>query len=336
MNIEKFGQIDGQDVFELTLALPSGFSAKVLTWGAVLRDLVVPVKGKFQTVVLGLNSLEHYLAHSPSFGATPGRFANRIGDASFEIDGKKFLVTPNKNSRHCLHGGPMGFGKRVWSAGEVTSSSVALHLDSEDGDMGFPGHAKITCIYRLLPPMTLQIELFAETDAPTPINLTHHSYFNLDGSADARDHHVLMNAPFYTPTDEDLIPTGEVRPVAGGTYNFNRARAVRNADGVVYDSNFVVSAPIDVQCGMAHQVTLHSPKNGLNMEVHSNQPGVQFYDGAKVNVPVAGLNGEKYGAHAGLCFEPQNFPDAPNKRHFPNSILRKGERYSHKMEYRFR
>ena len=185
MNIEKFGQLDGQDVFEMTLALPSGFCAKVLSWGAVLRDLAVPVGGKLQTVVLGLNSLADYLAHSPSFGTTPGRFANRIGGASFVIDGETFHVTPNEKSKHCLHGGPTGFGKRIWSVGEVTATSVALHLESADGDMGFPGNAKITCIYRLLPPMTLQIELFAETDAPTPMNLTHHSYFNLDGSASA-------------------------------------------------------------------------------------------------------------------------------------------------------
>ncbi len=335
MAIKKFGQIDGADVFEITLRLPSAFTAKVITWGAVLRDLIVPFRDKSQTVVLGLNSLEDYVAYSPHFGAIPGRFANRIGNASFDIGGHTFHVTPNKNSKHCLHGGPMGFSKRVWSLGETTESSVELHLDSADGDMGFPGNAKITCVYRLLPPMTLQIELFAQTDAPTPMNLTHHSYFNLDGSSDARNHHLMMNAPFYTPTDADLIPTGEILAVAGGSYDFTSMRPVKNAAGALYDTNFVIASLVSPEIGMAHQATLKSAQNGLTMEVYSDQPGLQFYDGAKVNVPVEGLNGAKYGAHAGLCFEPQNFPDAPNKRHFPNSILRKGERYSHKMQYRF-
>lgn len=335
MSLQKFGHVDGKDVFEITLRLSSGVEAKVISWGAVLRDLIAPSKAGPQRVVLGLNSLDDYIAYSPSFGATPGRFANRIGNASFAIDGKTFHVTPNKGSKHCLHGGPHGFGKSVWDVGKVTADSVELHLHSPDGDMGFPGALDVTCVYRLIAPSTLQVELFAETDAPTVVNLTHHSYFNLDGSADARDHEVLINANFYTPTDADLIPTGEVRPVAGNAFDFTKARPVRNAEGATYDNNFVVAGFPAERGGMTHQATLRSPKSALAMEVHSSEAGVQFYDAAKLNCPVPGLGGAMYGPHAGLCFEPQNFPDAPNKRHFPGAVLRKGEVYCHKIEYRF-
>jgi len=330
-----FGTMDGQDVAEITLRLDSGMVAKVLTFGAVLRDLAVPYAGSVQHVVLGLETLQDYLAHSPHFGAVPGRFANRIGGAKFEIDGKIHHVMPNKGSDHCLHGGPNGYGKRLWTLGDVTASSVALYLDSPDGDAGFPGHARITCTYTLLPPATLRIDLTATSNAPTPMNLTHHSYFNLDGSVDARDHQVQLFANFYTPTDADLIPTGEVRPVAGTAYDFNVLRPVRNAQLQLYDTNFVVSRFPATHEGLVHMANLHSAKSGLTMEVHSSERGVQFYDGAKVNCPVPGLGGALYGAHAGLCFEPQNFPDAPNKRHFPDSILRVGETYHHKIEYKF-
>ena len=331
-----FGTLDGQDILEITLRLDNGAEAKVLNWGAVLRDLSVPSSSGPRHVVLGLNSMEDYLAHSPHFGATPGRFANRIGNAQFEIDGKSFQVTPNNGSKHCLHGGPNGYGKRLWTVGDITETSLALHLDSSDGDAGFPGHARVTCTYRLLPPAVLRIDLVATSDAPTPINLTHHSYFNLDGSTDARDHEVQLFAGFYTPTDVDLIPTGEVRPVSGSVYDFLQLRPVRNAAGQNFDTNFVATGAPATDTGLVHMATLRSPRIGLAMEVHSTEHGVQFYDGAKVNCPVAGLNGAQYRAYAGLCFEPQNFPDAPNKRHFPDSILRPGQTYHHRIEYRFK
>lgn len=335
MQCRIFGTAEGRDVSEVTLSLENGTTAKILTWGAVLRNLTVPCSGSMQSVVLGLNSIEDYLAYSPHFGAVPGRFANRIGGAKFEIDGKTHYVTPNKGSVHCLHGGPNGYGKRHWTLGDVMQTSVSLHLDSPDGDAGFPGHARITCTYTLLQPAILRLDLVAISDAPTPMNLTHHSYFNLDGSADARDHEVQLFCGFYTPTDADLIPTGEVRPVANTPYDFTALRPVRNAEAQAYDTNFVASRFPSAHNGLVHMANLYSAKSNLTMEVHSSAQGVQFYDGAKVDCPVAGLNGQHYGAHAGLCFEPQNFPDAPNKRHFPNSILRDGETYHHAIEYRF-
>ena len=335
MQCRVFGTTDREDVSEITLSLDNGTVANILTWGALVRELNVPCSSGLQSVVLGLNSIEDYINHSPSFGVIPGRFANRIGSATFELDGKTHHLTPNKGSIHCLHGGPNGYGKRNWSLGNLTKTSVTLHLDSPDGDAGFPGHAQITCIYNLLPPSTLRVDLYATSDAPTPMNLTHHSYFNLDGSADARDHEVQLFANFYTPTDADLIPTGEVRAVAGTPYDFTTMRPVRNAHEQVFDTNFVVSSFPDTPKGLVHMANMRSNTSKLTMEVHSSEQGVQFYDGAKVSCPVPGLGGTTYGAHAGLCFEPQNFPDAPNKRHFPNSILRKGEIYQHAIEYRF-
>jgi len=335
MAMEKFGRIEGEDVFEITLKLPTGFTAKVINWGAVLRDLIVPTPSGAQHVVLGLNNLDDYRAYSPNFGSTPGRFANRIGDARFSIDGKTFQITPNKGSKHSLHGGPNGFGKRVWRVGEVTPTSVALHFHSPNGDAGFPGNAEVTCVYSLAPDHSLNIDLTATSDAPTPMNLTHHSYFNLDGSPDARDHEVQIFADFYTPTDPDLIPTGEIRSVDGSDYDFRQQRPIRNAVGLVYDTNFVARTFPDAASGLAYLASLHSPKNGLIMKVFSNQPGIQFYDGAKINVPVEGLDGVHYSSFSGLCFEPQNFPDAPNKRHFPSATLRPGEIYSHKIVYAF-
>ena len=167
MQCRIFGTAEGRDVSEVTLSLENGTTAKILTWGAVLRNLTVPCSGSMQSVVLGLNSIEDYLAYSPHFGAVPGRFANRIGGAKFEIDGKTHYVTPNKGSVHCLHGGPNGYGKRHWTLGDVMQTSVSLHLDSPDGDAGFPGHARITCTYTLLQPAILRLDLVAISDAPT-------------------------------------------------------------------------------------------------------------------------------------------------------------------------
>ncbi len=212
---------------------------------------------------------------------------------------------------------------------------MTLVLDSPDGDAGFPGALRATCVYALLEPATLLVELTATCDAPTIVNLAHHSYFNLDGSPDILDHEVTLAAGFLTETDPDLIPTGQILSVAGTPYDFRTARPVRNPSGTTYDTNFVIAPMPDPRSGLAHAATVRSPKNGLTLELHTNQPGVQFYDAAKVNCAVPGLGGAHYGAHAGLCLEAQNFPDAPNHRHFPSSVLRPGEQYQQRSEYRF-
>lgn len=334
MTTREFGAIDGTPVQEVTIGSRAGASAKILTWGAVLRDLVVPVAGAGQRVTLGLNTIEDYVAHSPSFGAIPGRYANRIANGRFALDGVEHVLERKPGEKHTLHGGPHGFGKRVWTLAGADASSVTLTLLSPDGDAGFPGALRATCIYRMLEPATLRVELTATSDKATVVNLTQHGYFNLDGSPDILGHEVALLADFYTPADAELIPTGEIRSVAGGVYDFRAARPVRNAGGTTYDTNFVVSQ-FPGEDGLAPVARVRSPRNGLTLSLHSNQPGVQFYDAATLSVPVPGLDGARYGAHAGLCLEPQAFPDSPNRRHFTDTVLRPGAEYRHVSEFRF-
>jgi aldose 1-epimerase len=334
MNIHAFGEVDGIPVIEVTIASKAGAVAKILSWGAVLRDLVVPTPKGPQHVTLGLNTLADYIAHSPSFGAVPGRFANRIANGRFTLEGTEFVLDRKPGEKHTLHGGPHGFGKRVWQLAGHDASSVTFTLNSADGDGGFPGNLTATCSYRMTEPATLRVELSAVCDKTTIVNLTQHAYFNLDGSADVLDHELTLNCDFFTPTDADLIPTGEIRAVAGTAYDFRKARSVRSQDGTTYDTNFVGRAALG-EDGLAHMATLRSPKNGLTLELHTSEPGVQFYDAAKLNCPAPGLDDAHYGAHAGLCLEPQVFPDSPNRRHFSNCVLHADEEYRHVSEFRF-
>jgi aldose 1-epimerase len=334
MNIRGFGEIDGVPVVEVTIASNAGAVAKILTWGAVLRDLVVPTPKGLQRVVLGLNSLADYIAHSPSFGAVPGRFANRIANGRFTLDGAVHVLDVKRGEKHTLHGGPNGYGKRLWQLGAHTASSVTLTLHSPDGDAGFPGALTATCVYTMIEPATLRVELSAVCDQPTIVNLTQHAYFNLDGSPDILDHELTLNCDFFTPTDQLLIPTGEIRAVADTPYDFRKARKVRNDSGTTYDTNFV-AADQPGEDGLAHMATLRAPSNGLKLELHTSEPGVQFYDAAKLNCPVPGLDAAHYGPHAGLCLEPQVFPDSPNRRHFSPCVLRPDEEYRHVSEFRF-
>jgi aldose 1-epimerase len=329
-----FGEIDGAPVYEIAIRSKAGASAKIITWGAVVRDLVVPAAGGSQRVTLGLNAIEDYVGFSPHFGAVPGRFANRIANGRFVLDGVAYALDRKPGEKHTLHGGPKGFGKRIWTLSDHDDSSVTLTLQSPGGEAGFPGALAAACVYRMLEPATLRVELTATTDKPTIVNLTQHAYFNLDGSPDILDHEVTLFADFFTPSDSELIPTGEIRAVAGTAYDFRASRPVRNAAGTAYDTNFVAVNALGPD-GLAPIARVRSPRNGLTLSLFSDQPGVQFYDAATLNVPVAGLGGARYGAHAGLCLEPQAFPDSPNRRHFTDTVLRPGETYRHASEFRF-
>ncbi len=333
MSVKAFGRVGEVEVHEIEIAGRAGARASILTYGAVLRDLSVPVGGRMQRTILGLNSIEDYVAHSPSFGAVPGRFANRIANGRFSLDGVTYELQRKPGDAHTLHGGPKGFAKRIWTIDAHDETSVALSLVSPDGDMGFPGETRVRCLYRFVEPATLRVELTGTTNRPTPFNLTQHAYFNLDGSPDILDHELTLACDFYTPADAGLIPTGEIRSVAGTAYDFRTPRTIRNAGGVTYDTNIVVSSR-RVADGLAFVARLRSLRNGLTMELHSTEPGVQLYDAAKLNCPVPGLDGAHYGAHAGVCLEPQGFPDAPNRPHFPDRILRPGQTYQHISEFR--
>lgn len=333
--LKPFGQVDGVPIFECALTSPAGAEVKILSWGAAIHDMKVPHRGGTQRVVLGLNSGEDYVAHSPHMGAIAGRYANRIAHGRFWLDGVPYDLEQNFRGRHALHGGAHGFSRRPWKIGAIEPGRLELTLHSPAGEAGYPGALDVTCVYTLAGTATLRIELTATTSAPTIVNLAAHSYFNLDGSADVRDHELQIVSAFVTPVDEDLIPTGEIAAVAGTPFDFRAPRPVRHASGQRYDHNYVVARLPDPETRLAHVATLRSPVNGLAMELHSSEPGVQFYDGGGLGPPVAGLGGVAYGPFAGLCLEPQRFPDSPNRRHFSGATLRPGETYSQTTEYRF-
>jgi aldose 1-epimerase len=329
-----FGSFEGTDILDVTIRSDAGAEAKIITYGAAIRDLVVPAHTGPQRVVLGFDRFDHYREHSPHLGANPGRVANRIAHGRFSLDGVVYDVDKNEYGKNLLHGGGRGFGVRPWSVVAHDQRSATLAIVSEDGDMGFPGRVIATCTYRLLEPATLHVDYTATTDKATPVNLAHHSYFNLDGSPDILDHHLLIAADFYTPTDEELIPTGAVLPVADTPYDFRIDRPLRydTPNGPFhYDTNFVLRSA----AMLGHAATAWSPKNGLTLEAWTTERGLQLYDGAKVNTPVPGLDGTPYGPYAGFCLEAQLFPDAVNKPHFPSSILRPGQVYRQTTEYRF-
>ncbi|MBV9221937.1 MAG: galactose mutarotase [Methylobacteriaceae bacterium] len=340
MTMHQFGEVDGHAIFEVALKSAAGAEARVITWGAVLRELVIPARTGPRQVVLGFENIADYLSHSPYFGATVGRFANRISRGHFVIDGREYSLELNEG-RNSLHGGRAGFGRRPWKLGAYDASSVTMTLQSPDGDGGYPGNLDVTCTYRLLEPATVQIEMTGTSDMPTVINLAHHSYFNLDGTNDVRDHELTLHAAFYTPVDDELIPTGEIRSVAGTPYDFRAPRRIRPESGGKpdevrrYDTNFIISRMPDAATGLAHAATLCAPLRSLLMEMHTTEPAVQFYDGGHVNCPVPGLGGALYGPHAGLCLEAQVYPDSPNRRHFSPCVLRPDEIYRQVTEYRF-
>ena len=335
MTVERFGFIDGTEVLQATLRTAAGAEARVITYAAALRDLVVPGPGGPQRVVLGLNSAQDYAEHSRNFGAVVGRYGNRIANARFVLDGVEHALVPNEGPNH-LHGGPRGFAKRVWTLLGATDTSATLALVSEDEDMGYPGRLVARCTYELLEPATLRLVLEATADAPTPVNLTTHSYYNLDGSATILDHVLAIHGDFITPTTPDLIPTGEIRSVAGTPYDFRSARRIGAPEengGVQYDINVVLRHP---RRELGHAATLASDRSRLAMEVWTTEPGLQLYNGHLLDVPVPGLGGVRYGRFAGLCLEPQRFPDGPNKAHFPPCILRPGAVSRQVSELRFR
>ena len=332
-----FGEAGGEPVYEVTIRSQAGAEAKILTWGAVVRDLVVPANNGPQRVVLGLDRLEDYIAHSPHLGALAGRFANRIRDGRFSIDGKPYQIEQNFLSKHSLHSGASGFGVRPWQLAHHDANSVTLTLFSPDGDGGFPGNLTVTCRYSFIEPATLRTELTATTDTPTIVNLALHSYYNLDGSDDILDHELMIPANFISSVDHELIPTGEFRHVADTPYDFCAPRPIRHimsgGEHFHYDQNFI----LDTRQGtLRHAATVKSYKNSLTMQVFTTEPCIQFYDAKGLNVPVAGLGGQKLLAYGGFCLEPQNVPDSPNVAHFPDPVLRPGQVYRQVTDYRFR
>lgn len=345
---EVFGQADGKEVDLYTLTNAHGIEARISTYGATIVSLRTPDRdGRLANIVLGFDRLESYLAAAvPYYGATVGRYANRIAKGRFTLAGASYQLTLN-DGPNSLHGGSRGFDKRIWTAGADSGSANRLRLTyvSAAGEEGYPGELTAHVTYRLGEDDSLEIAYEAATTAPTPVNLANHAYFNLTGdpSRTILEHRLRINAESFTPVDATLIPTGEVRNVAGTPFDFRRTtrigRRIETRDeqlqfGHGYDHNWVL-APAPAQGALRLAAVLADPRSGRVMEIRTTQPGLQFYSGNFMNGKPSG-EGSVYGFRTGVCLETQHFPDSPNHPAFPNTILLPGQTYAEKTVLRFR
>lgn len=305
-----------------------GLQARMMPWGAVLMDL--RLDGHADPLVLGFDDPGTYPDHSRYFGATAGRFANRIANGRFEIDGQAFQTDQNFLGKHTLHGGSQPMGKQRWKRLFNTRDAAIFTYRARSGEMGFPGNLAVTARFSLRPNATFRIHYTATTDAPTLCNLAHHTYWALDGSGDLSHHRLQLEADRYLPVNHELIPTGEVADVTGTRYDFRAPAPIIGPTPI--DHNLCLS---DSSQPIRKVGTLHSTLSGISMEIATTEPGIQVYDSAPLSIPVPGLDGRSYGPHAGVALEPQKWPDAPNHAHFPDAVLRPGEVYEQITEFRF-
>ena len=333
------------DVYTLTNR--NGLVARITDLGGHVTELHVPDRhGRLADIVLGHSALERYLDRStnPYFGSIVGRYANRIAEGRFTLDGTPYTLDAN-NGGHHLHGGTTGFDLKLWTAepmpGNPEGPALRLTCSSPDGEEGYPGRLDATVVYTLTHDDALAIDYRARTDAPTVVNLTNHSYFNLGGEASGdtiADHVLELAADRYTVVDGALIPTGEVAPVQGTPFDFTEPHPVGERvdaiDGDLpgYDHNFVINGPAG-ELRLAARV--YDPGSGRVMEIHTTQPGIQFYDGNLLDASITGKGGKVYVQHYGFCLESQHFPDSPNRPDFPSTVLRPGEEYHEVTVQRF-
>jgi len=328
-----FGTTAGAEVYLYTLRNDLGYNVSITTYGGAITSLWAPDRnGSFGDIVLGFGALEDYVSNPRYFGALIGRHANRIAQGRFALNGVEYQLPKNNGPNH-LHGGFKGFDKRVWNAKEEDD---VLHLSyfSKDGEEGYPGNVEAFVDYRLSG-NELSIEYRASTDRDTIVNLTNHSYFNLKGQGTILKHELTMNADGFTPVSADLIPTGEIKSVAGTPMDFRGGKAIGSDLGLTesgYDHNFVLN---DWDGSLRSAVELYELTTGRMLEILTTQPGMQFYSGNFLDGSFIGKNGIAYVKYAGLCLEPQHFPDAPNHSNFPSTVLRPGEEYTHSTVLRF-
>jgi aldose 1-epimerase len=330
---------DGQEVYLFTLINSNGISARITNYGGIVTSLMVPDrKGRPEDVVLGFETLEEYLAGHPYFGAIVGRYANRIAGGRFELEGEIYRLAINNGNNH-LHGGVAGLDKRVWEFETYSSqgeSSLELTRLSPHGEEGYPGNLSLRVIYTLNDDNELKVAFAAETDRPTPVNLSHHGYFNLTGGKETvLGHELTVNAGRYTAVTSESIPTGELPGTGGTPMDFREAKPVGRDIGKVpggYDHNYVLDGN---EGELKKAAILYEPESGRRMEVLTTQPGVQLYTGNFLDGALTGKKGQVYNQHHGLCLETQHFPDSPNQPHFPGTILLPGEEYKHIAIYRF-
>jgi len=338
---QSFGQTAAGAPVELfILNNAAGLTVKITNYGGIIVSVLAPDRhGQFDDVVLGFDTLAGYLQKHPFFGALAGRYANRIANGKFTLDRVEYSLAVNNGPNH-LHGGLHGFDKKVWQA-DAADNSLHLTTVSPDGDEGYPGTLTVTTIYTLTADNALRIEYNATTDRPTIINLTNHSYFNLAGSGDILAHELLINADRFTPVNENLIPTGELRPVEDTPFDFTQltpiGARIEQADEQLqraggYDHNFVLNAAGDLSVLSARAV---EPKSGRTLEMYTTQPGVQFYTGNFLDGTLTGKGGRVYGPRTGFCLETQHYPDSPNQPNFPSTVLNPGDTYRQSTIYKF-
>ncbi|MBE8724957.1 aldose epimerase family protein [Flavobacterium hungaricum] len=334
-NCKLFGLMpDNQEIFSFELINKKGMKVQLINYGATVTAIQVPLTdGKQADVVLGFDNLQAYLdsyslPSAPYFGTTIGRYAGRIHNGTFTLNGKKFELDGNNNG-NTLHGGPMGFGRKVWSVSNAAveeNPSITFSLLSEDLDENFPGEMQVDLKYTLTEENELKLEYKAVSTEDTIINLTHHSYFNLNGhDSDVLDQQIFIKSAKMLETDSNNIPTGNYTDLTNHDFDF---RTPKNCPFPI-DNSFVVNSKTEIVA------QLISTKNKLRMNVYTDQPSVHIYVGGNCFGQLKAKENIDYHAQSGICFETQNFPDAPNQPHFPNSVLKKGETYTQKTLYRF-
>ena len=330
---------DGSQVDRYTLRNAGGLMARIITYGATVTELHVPDRdGNPADVVLGFDNPAQYETESPYFGCVAGRVAFRIAEGKFTLDGKSYQLTLN-NGRHHLHGGVRGFSKVVWKAEPLDRKegpAVRFSYSSPDGDQGYPGNLRATAEFTLTDAGELKIEFTATTDQATPVNLTHHGYFNLAGagSGNILDHVLQIDADQYTPADEDLTPTGQFAPVKETPFDFTTPTAIgaRVDETGGYDLSYLHNHQ---DGSMARLATAGEPTTGRVMEVFANTPAIVLYTGHYLDGTLKGKGGKVYPKFAGFCLETGHLPDAVHHPKFPPVILRPGETYRHTCIYRF-
>ncbi|MGC2528041.1 MAG: aldose epimerase family protein [Candidatus Acidiferrum sp.] len=338
-----FGKLpDGTEIESYTLYNSRGASAKVITYGATLAELFMPDRhGKMGDIVLGFDDLQGYLGQHPYFGGTIGRYGNRIAKGKFALDGKEYQLFLN-NGPNSLHGGQIGFNRRVWKGEELKDkdgAAVRFSYLSKDGEENYPGNLKVSVTYTLTNTDELKLQYSAETDKDTVLNLTNHSYFNLSGTDTGTilKYILYINADKYTPVDSTLIPTGKIESVVGTPLDFLKPTEIGARIGEIkdiggYDHNYVLNGKAGT-LRVAAKVT--DPESGREMEVSTTQPGVQFYSAIGLNGSIKGKGGVAYEKYGAICLETQHFPDSPNHPNFPSTELKPGEHFHSETIYKF-
>ena len=348
MHKESFGKTpDGQAADLYLLRNKSGMEVDITNYGATIVRLKAPDRhGKFEDIVLGFDNLEGYTVNKPYFGATIGRYANRIAHGQFTLHGHVYTL-PKNDGDNTLHGGTSGFNKRLWKAKDVSTpsaASVQMSYLSKDGDQGFPGNMSVEVRFTLSDDNSLKIEYAATSDKDTVVNLTNHTYFNLagQGQGDILGQQLMLNASRFTPVNANLIPTGEIVSVKSTPMDFTKATAIGariNADyeqlklGHGYDHNFVLDGNPMRKAVLAARA--YDPGSGRVVEIWTNQPGVQFYSGNFLDGTIAGKGGVKYPHRSGFALETQHFPDSPNQPKFPSTVLKAGRWFRSTTTYKF-